>query len=456
MAQDPPPPSAPALGAWAVERIRLTDGRELQGFVESEEEGWVNLAEIRRPPGRPMFVVLRPVQRATIASVVRLEPKAHAELGRRVEQFVQRATIEAGRMEAVHLTTVEKEGLPHHSYRGKWFSLESTADLETTQRIVLRIEQIFTAYRQIIPPRVQPVRPLRMAVFGSLEEYSARLDQLGLKIGNRAVFLPADNLLLAGSELDRYHAEIAAIADKHRELRAELRKVEGQLPDRLGELGRQLQGQGVSRGRIHDLVNRERRNAEQEIKQKQGEIRRYEKQNDQAFERVAGRMLARLGHEGFHAYLENYVYPHDKYDVPQWLNEGLAAVFEGGQLESGTLRLDAPNRAILAALKADLSSSHPLELQSLLAADARAFLVGHDDPRGGSNRNYAHAWGLVYYLTFQRQLLGSDRLQSYVGRQSHPASAVERFEKLIGAPLGEFERAWRAYIERMSGLGLGS
>jgi hypothetical protein len=44
----------------------------------------------------------------------------------------------------------------------------------------------------------------------------------------------------------------------------------------------------------------------------------------------------------------------------------------------------------------------------------------------------------------------------YVGRQAHPASPVERFEKLVGAPLGEFERAWRAYIERMAGLGLRS
>ena len=45
-------------------------------------------------------------------------------------------------------------------------------------------------------------------------------------------------------------------------------------------------------------------------------------------------MFARAYHESFHAYLENYVYPHDHYDVPRWLNEGLAVMMEGGILDA--------------------------------------------------------------------------------------------------------------------------
>ena len=63
----------------------------------------------------------------------------------------------------------------------------------------------------------------------------------------------------------------------------------------------------------------------------------------------------RLYHEAFHAYLRNNVYPRQKYDVPPWLNEGLAVIFEGGLLEGNTLRVDAPNPVALKKLKADMA-----------------------------------------------------------------------------------------------------
>ena len=83
----------------------------------------------------------------------------------------------------------------------------------------------------------------------------------------------------------------------------------------------------------------------------------------------------RLYHEAFHAYLRNSVYPRQQYDVPPWLNEGLAVIFEGGLLEGNTLRVDAPNPAALKKLKADLAGPAPLELDSLLSAGEGQFLL---------------------------------------------------------------------------------
>ena len=57
------------------------------------------------------------------------------------------------------------------------------------------------------------------------------------------------------------------------------------------------------------------------------------------------------------------VYNPATHDVPRWLNEGLAQVFEGGQLESGSLRIDAPDRV-------------KLELQGPTIREAGA-LLGH-------------------------------------------------------------------------------
>ena len=51
-------------------------------------------------------------------------------------------------------------------------------------------------------------------------------------------------------------------------------------------------------------------------------------------------MFRRLAHEAFHAYLETYVYPRQAYDVPRWLNEGLAQTFEAGLLEDADVLHD--------------------------------------------------------------------------------------------------------------------
>ena len=59
-------------------------------------------------------------------------------------------------MEAVSLVPLEKEGNRYQHYAGKWFTLDSTADGRLTRRIIVRVEQIFAAYRQMLSPRRHP------------------------------------------------------------------------------------------------------------------------------------------------------------------------------------------------------------------------------------------------------------------------------------------------------------
>jgi hypothetical protein len=154
-------------------------------------------------------------------------------------------------------------------------------------------------------------------------------------------------------------------------------------------------------------------------------------------------MFTRLFHEAFHAYLENYVYPRQEYDVPRWLNEGLAQVFEGGQLELETLRVDVPNGPALKALQEDLRGSAPLPLADLLAADANTFLKTHRGASATASRLYCYSWGLAYYLTFEQTLLATPAFELYIRPAAAELDPVERFEQLIGMPLAEFEPKWR-------------
>ena len=98
-------------------------------------------------------------------------------------------------------------------------------------------------------------------------------------------------------------------------------------------------------------------------------------QIERLFKQAAGQMLVRLYHEAFHAYVRNWVFPRPQYDIPPWLDEGLAVLFEGGLLEGDKLRVDAPNPAALKKLKADMAGPDPLALNDLLAAGQGSFHI---------------------------------------------------------------------------------
>jgi hypothetical protein len=260
-------------------------------------------------------------------------------------------------------------------------------------------------------------------------------------VQNPACYLPDDNLVLAGSELNRVAAALAQLRSQHAQLQKTLREMEKEIEVRLGEQARRMKREGIAAEQIAKTLARQRQEADKQLAAKRLEIQRVDRQNEQQFQQVAGRMFSQLYHEAFHAYLENHVYPRDRFRVPLWLNEGLAQVFESPSPEPELLRIDAPNAEMLKRLKKDLAGPAPLLLAELLAADQAAFL---DAERGG--RLYLYAWGLAYYLCFERGLLGSPTLDAYVSADARPGPAVERFERLVGAPLGEFEPQWRQFV----------
>ncbi|MDZ7618138.1 MAG: DUF1570 domain-containing protein [Patescibacteria group bacterium] len=444
------PASKPApLGGndWPLELVETLDGRQYQGLIESQDDYWLRMIRIFRPAGREMYLVIQPVEAAGIARIERLVPDRRELLRRRIHEFRSRAVIEAGRMDAVRLSLVERDGLHFHRYRGRWFELESTADEPTTRRIIVRTDQVFTAFRQLLPARVEPPRPPRILVLSSMEEYRGVLARLGLQIENPACYLREPNLVVVGSDLARHAATLAGIESRHREIRAELDELQRALPDRLAALGTQLRQQGHPRAQATKLLLIERRKIEDQIAEKQRELDRCDRENAETFRQIARRMFVRLYHEAFHAYLENYAYPEAKHRVPMWLNEGLAVLFSGGLLESETLRVDAPNREALDWLRADLRGASPLPLAQLTELDQRGFLLV-DHVGAAAQRNYVYAWGLTYYLAFERRLLDGPAFEAFVA-PSGGTSPTVRLETLVGAPLAEFEPAWRTYMTKL-------
>ena len=165
-----------------------------------------------------MHLVIQPFDRSQILSVSRLDAGKRAALEQQIEEFRNRATIEAASMEAIRLEPREAEGFSYRHYRSKWFTLDSTADEQNTRRVIVRAEQIFAAYRQIVPPRSESSQPPRLVVLGSMDQYQSLLAKLGLKtkIENPACFLEDQNVVVVGSDLARLAAVTSQITARER------------------------------------------------------------------------------------------------------------------------------------------------------------------------------------------------------------------------------------------------
>lgn len=443
--------SLPTAGDWPLERVKLTDGKSYQGLIESEAPSAIEFAEVRRNPGRPMNLVIRSIDRQDIESWERLPVAEQKTLRERIEQFRHRAGIEALRMGDLNVSALSRDGVLYWQYRGNWFSLESTADEQTTRRAIVRIEQVFLAYRQILPPRSQPLQRLQIMLFGETDQYRVFLRGLGLEISNPAFFLANFNLIVAGSDMNRFVAEMSKVRRQHQAVLEELDAQTAGAAARLKQLGDQLRAAGIPEDERQKVLKAETRKWEDQKKEVRQRIALVERKNAARFDEVAGQMFTRLYHEAFHAYLENYVYPQQRFDVPRWLNEGLSQTFESAFIEADSLRIDAPNQRVLAALQNDMKGASPLPLIELLEADAGTFLAAHQGSLSNSSRLYLYSWGLAYYLAFVEPKLNTDAFASYIDPRYRDLAPVERFEALVGMPLGEFEPRWRAAMLKLKG-----
>jgi len=435
---------AQQTGQWKMETLYRSDGKVFHGLVQSERKGELEFIEVVRPPGKSMYLVVHYYNQRSVKSLRRLSRQERLKLLEKIGPLLKlrsRARIEAGRMEDIVLDETKEEGIIYRHYRGKWFTLLSTADDETTRRSIVRVDQVFQAYRQVLPPRVEQATNLRIVLYGSMVQYRNQLRRLKIDIENPAFYSPRENKIIAGSDLTKYTQRLAEIRTESEAIRRSYEKRNLEFPQKLTNIGTRMEIKGFSTTEVREEIRIRKAAWNREYLAGLKKLNEISRRNEAKFAEVTRQMFLRLNHEAFHAYLENYVYPQRLHCVPRWLNEGFAQVFEDGQLEDNTLRVDAPSRKMLQELKADLSGRKPLHLAELITAQPERFLVSHAD--GSSQRHYLYAWGLTYHLTFQRNVLGSEELESYVSTEGGKLAAVERFEKLVGMPLPKFEQQWR-------------
>ncbi|MGC4004521.1 MAG: DUF1570 domain-containing protein [Pirellulales bacterium] len=430
---------------WSLERLDLRDGRVLQGLILRETEDLLDLDEVRRPPGRPMVLIRRRFPQTAIRQIDRLNDEDRRALADRLDRYRNRSLEETQSMAAVKL---QKEALADTilwRYReSPWFELESRADEELTRRAIVRIEQMFAAFAVILPPRPEARRErLRISLFDTQQAYREFQAALGVDLRNPAFYLRDKNVLAAGAEASTLVRNLAAVREKNAATKAALDDLNKQIPVKLQQAVKEFTSQGRKPDETKQLVGLMRANLQREMTTLQTRLSTAERENTKQFENFTGVMFQRLYHEAFHAYLENFVYPSDVSDVPRWLNEGLAQVFEEGVIEVGTLRLDMPGKTRLSQLQKDLRENPRLPLAEILESTADRFLVSHEQQARESQRLYLYSWGLAYYLAIREPVLQSKALDQYVAAGAKDLPPIKRFERMVGQPLDEFEKRWR-------------
>ena len=284
-------------------------------------------------------------------------------------------------------------------------------------------------------------------MFASFRAYQTFLESLGVKIENQGCFLKEKNIVVIGSELTKASDSLSAALKRNASFRKQLDMLKKLLDQRLQAVADQYKKQGLTKAEAERAILAERSKFDKQLRAARDDLRKSDHDVAQLFKENMGQTFVRLYHESFHAYLQNYVFPSEKYDVPLWLNEGLAVIFQGGILDGNMLRVDAPNPEFLKIIRTDLSKDRALPLEKLLAAKESDFLATGATTPAEVNRYYAYAWGLAYNLVFgQQQLFNGPALGQYVQMPSKNMEPTARFEHLIGQPLGPFEAKWQAEL----------
>src|SRR5437879_8675357 len=330
--------------------LYLTSGKILRGMLIKETAEAVTFQLIYVKPGEPIRI-MPPGRYAAGQSdhVDRLEPLQRERLARylakkQAEREKFSRMLEAFELKPAPWGKASSGGL---QLRSKYFVFLSNAREDIARRAAVRLEQIYAAYQDFLPPRHPAGPPTTILLVQSLAEYQAMLQKQGRKLLNPAFYEANRNEIICASDLERLGEELEQVKKEHQKLRAQLTALQRELLRKFGKVPKDQWDQ---------------------IEQARRKIRERELENDKKFEAATSRLFQTLYHEAFHAYLANFVYSPAEAEVPRWLNEGLAQIFETATLDAGVLLFVRPDKNRLQRVQAALRQNELLPVADLLQA----------------------------------------------------------------------------------------
>lgn len=443
------PEPVKSTNEWKLDELIAVNGAKYRGLVLEETAKGVRFRVVRRPPGRSAVTLTTFFSRQEVDRIVKITDAERETVKGKLAELDPTGAGERKRMEGLELTTTDWLGLKDGAkrYDSEQFILASSASEDITRRAAVRLEQIFTAYARFLPPRARPSngRPLTILLAPDMGEYAQLLAGTSAPVLNPALFDPVGNRIVCGTDLRRLGQDLGAARLHNVQQLAALDKYEADI--RLLYKDKDKDGRAE---RDRHLVP---------VAEQRKKIFAVEMANETKFNETTARLFALLYHESFHAYAANYAYPPMAPDdvkagkgtgeLPRWLNEGLAQIFETAILDGGELRVGHADRDRLKRVKALRGKENLLPASDLVRTGREAFLASHADQKSSADRTYLTSWAVAQHLVFEKRLLGTKSLDAFLAAVNSGGDPGRAFESLVGKSLAAYDAELAGYFERL-------
>lgn len=351
----------------------------------------------------------------------------------------------------------KKVKIPAFQVEMQHFLVEANLKEDFLRKCVYRMGKVFNAFKEHFGVDRNESTKIKVILFNSMEEYYAAINN---KVKNPAFYNPVAKLICGGCNVAKFERQIKEIRKAHKALNAKLQKLRGILKQAKENVIRQQRaynqkifkaGKTTPYGmalyneflRAKIQWQLEVGKYEKQIKKVEDDIYRCNQRNDIIFGDITENMFQTLYHEGFHAFVDNFLFSEEEAKhVPRWLHEGLAQYFEVAKLERGKLMLGQVDRGRMAKLKEWKKDGTLKPVSAIAAAGAEGFLVHTIGDLEKSTRHYLQSWCLVHWLG-ENNRLKKEYLNTYVRAMSQKADPQLAMAALSGLAPDALDEAIR-------------
>jgi hypothetical protein len=155
-----------------------------------------------------------------------------------------------------------------------------------------------------------------------------------------------------------------------------------------------------------------------------------------------------LQHEAFHQFAHYTIGP----NMPVWLNEGLACVFQEGIFTGTQFTIGQAPPWRVRLLQADIASGRLVDFKEFLRLDNEAWARNMSD-ESRSHSQYTQAWAMAHFLVFAADDEGNFKFRTRVIdmlRELHKGSdGMAAFSAAFGENIAGFQRRFVEYAKEL-------
>jgi hypothetical protein len=435
---------------WKFDELILLNGSKFVGLVLDDTAENVRFRIVSRQPGRATVTLTNTFSKRDVASTRKLPEADRKRLADRLAELDPSGKAERARMMALDLQPADWNGVPGAGkrYDSDYFTLITAAPDEIARRAAVRLEQLSAALRLFLPPQTGSPRPTTILLAPDLIQYRKLIGKTVGPVLNPALYDPVANRIVCGCDLARLGTELTGTRLHHEGQLADIDRYEA-------EIKKLYKGQKGELDRYLEIVRTQRM-----------KVKAADAANEETFNKATGQLFAVLYHEAFHAYIGTFVYPpatreavvagRATGELPRWLNEGLAQVFETAILEAGELRVDHVDPSRLAKVQAHLKPSGKglVPVPEILRAGSDSFLAAHADQRMAAGRAYLTSWAIAAHLLLEKRAIGGPAFTAYLKAVNSGVDPVKAFEAWVGTDAVGYEKELDSYLKKLTPNGV--